>query len=134
MDRRSFIKITAITGTSGTYANAANWSNGVPNGIGADAVFDGASGAASISVSAPVTLRSMAFNSANSYAIGGSSTITLSGTTSGNSSTIACNAGTHTVSAPINSTDHLSLYVVRRGRDGGSFRAGDRRRHVRQTR
>src|SRR5439155_25041082 len=38
--------------------------------------------------------------------------ITLYRTAGGNSSTIACIVGTHTVSAPVSSTDHLSLYVA----------------------
>src|SRR5256885_11397476 len=35
---------TLFRSTSGSFANAANWSNGVPSGTAQDAVFDGASG------------------------------------------------------------------------------------------
>src|SRR5437773_8203877 len=101
-----FPTATKFTATSGTFANSANWSNGVPSGTNQDAVFDGASGAANVTVGAPVTLRALRFDSANSYTVGGSGTITLSAET-GNFIT---NAGTHSISAPVSVSGHLSIF------------------------
>jgi hypothetical protein len=97
---------TTFTATSGNFSDPSKWSAGVPTGIGQDAVFDGAAGAASLSVSSPVTLRSLVFNSSNSYTVGGPGTISLSAETGD----LISNAGAHTVTAPVNISGHTSVF------------------------
>jgi hypothetical protein len=97
---------TKFNASSGTFGNAANWTNGVPSGNGQDAVFDGAPGAATVTVSAPVTLRALRFDSANSYTIGGASTISLTAETNN----FVVNAGSHSITAPVAVTGHMSIY------------------------
>ncbi len=97
---------TNFTATSGNFSDPSNWSAGVPAGIGQDAVFDGAAGAASLSVSSPVTLRSLVFNSSNSYTVGGTSTISLAAETGD----LISNAGAHLVNAPVNISGNVSVF------------------------
>ena len=101
-----FADSSKFTATSGNFSNPANWSAGVPSGSTQDAVFDGASGPANVTIGAPVTLRSLVFNSANSYTVGGTSTISLANETND----LIVNAGTHTVTAPVSVTGHMSVY------------------------
>jgi hypothetical protein len=62
----------------GNWSAAANWTNGVPNGIGVRAVFGSIiTQARSVSVNTANTVGRIDFNSANAYTISGPSTLTF---------------------------------------------------------
>jgi len=108
------LKITSLTQASqfnqnsGNYSAAGSWNGAVPNAAGTTANFIGGGGAATVNVDVPVTLRSMHFNNANGMTISGASTITLTG----DSSSMVTNSGVNTVSAAVNSNDHLSVWTA----------------------
>lgn len=94
----------------GNFSNSANWTNGVPSGPTKDAVFEGAASAATVDVTAPVSIRGIVFNNASSYTIGAgtSSTITLDAV----ANSIATYAGSHTINAPLIATGQVSIYTA----------------------
>jgi hypothetical protein len=108
------LKITSLTQASqfnqnsGNYSAAGSWNGAVPNAAGTTANFVGGGGAATVTVDVPVTLRSMHFNNASGMTVSGANTITLTG----DSSSMVTNTGVNTVSAPINSNDHLSVWTA----------------------
>lgn len=100
---------TKFNATSGDFSDPGKWTNGVPSGPTKDAVFEGASGAANVTVGSPVSLRGIVFNNANSVTLGSgtSSTITLGAL----ANTVATYAGSHTINAPLVATGHLSIFT-----------------------
>ncbi len=92
----TFFMDPTYTGGAGNYSNADAWLGGVvPNGANQVANFGGTGGA--VTVDSPVTLGAVKFDSASSYTLGGSSTITLQGA----SPSVTSLRGNHTVSAPV---------------------------------
>ena len=93
-----------LTG-SGSWASAANWLGGIPNGIGAQASFGGGPGIlnspATITVSGAKTVGTIIFNSSSSYEVTGAATdtVTLDNGTATPSITVL--TGSHTLTAPI---------------------------------
>jgi hypothetical protein len=114
-----------LIGTSGSFNDPAKWTAGVPNGATADAVFQGAGAASNVTVNSPVTLRSMQFDS-DAYTIGGTSTITLG-------TSVAVNAGTHTVSAPVKLNNHLTVYTAANTSLTMSNLTGDATKNITKT-
>jgi len=94
----------------GTWASAGNWVNGVPNGSGVSAILGPVITAPrTITLAAPATVGSLTFNNANSYTIGGASTLTLNNGTSNANATILL--GDHTISAPLSLNDPLDIVL-----------------------
>ena len=110
------LTLTAVQGGSGTWntdANgvisaASNWANGVPGEAGDGATFGPViSSPRTVTVDVPTTFGSMTFQSANSYTIAGSNSITLQ--VPGGSPQITVLAGSHTVSAPLVLAGNLAV-------------------------
>jgi hypothetical protein len=99
------------TGT-GDWSNAANWAGGVPNSATATASFLGM-GTGTVTVDSAQTVNQVVFNAASpSYTIGGSSTLSLAGTTPAITNT----TGSNTISAPLNLAAGTAINV-----NGGSL-------------
>ncbi len=86
--------------TDSNWSVGTNWVGGtVPNAAGAIANFAAGATTNSVSVDAPQTVGVINLSSAASYAISGTSTLTLDGGTG--STSINVTAGNHTINAPI---------------------------------
>lgn len=98
------------TSNNGNWTNAANWTNGVPDGIGHTAHFGAAPAPRTVTVNSPITVGMINFNSAASYTVDGTQTITLDGP----AGVVAMNVvtGSHTISAPIVLNDDLRIAVT----------------------
>ena len=95
----------------GNWTDPANWLGGVPNAADASANFGTIlTGAATVSVDAPITVGSMAFTSPIAYTLAGANSITLDVST-GTTTTVSATAGSHVISAPVVVNDPLSVEV-----------------------
>jgi len=104
----------AATG-GGDWSNAANWQNGVPDGVAAVADF-GASitGAATINVDGGKTVRSIVFDNSQSYTISGSD-ITFNTVTTGVTGSIVARSGSHTIASNVTTNRPLVLSTTSAG-------------------
>ena len=110
----AIVKPCWAAAVSGRWSNAANWTGGVPNAIGAAAVFTVSTTAAlTITLDAPQTVGSLLFGNSAAANVG----YTLSGTGSnaltldngGNGATITVINGTHVITAPVLLNDNLTV-------------------------
>ncbi len=93
---------------SGNWSTAGNWSAGVPNAVDATANFGTAiTSTQTVSVDSPQTAGTLNFSSPISYAIAGSSTLTLD--VSSGQAAINVTSGTHTISAPVVLNDDATI-------------------------
>jgi hypothetical protein len=93
---------------SGNWSLAANWTGGVPDAVGASAMFNTlGSTTKTITVDAAQTVGAITFNSAAAYSIQGSYSLTLSNTSG--SAAITVLLGSHTISEPLVITSGLSV-------------------------
>jgi fibronectin-binding autotransporter adhesin len=93
---------------NGTWTNAANWLNGVPDAVGANARFGTIITASrTVTLDSAKTAGAVQFNNANSYTLAGTATLTLNATT-GNAG-VETLAGSHQISTPLSLTDPLDL-------------------------
>ena len=97
---------------SGNWSNSSNWTAGVPNAVGAGAVFNVATTAAvTVTLDEPVTLGTLQFGNAGSAGVGytlvgsGSNVLTLNH--SGSVATITVAGGTHSIDAAVILADNL---------------------------
>ncbi len=100
--------------TGGSWSNSGNWTGGVPNGIGAGAVFNVATTAAvTVTLDTPVTLGSLQLGNSRSagvgYTLSGSGSNTLTLNNSGNGATITVTGGAHAIDAPVILADNLII-------------------------
>lgn len=87
--------------SDGNWSNAGNWTNGVPDGNTATADFtDAINAPRAITVDGGRTVRSMVFDNASSYTVGGDA-ITFDSLTTGIHGSIVVRNGNHTVNSPI---------------------------------
>jgi fibronectin-binding autotransporter adhesin len=87
-------------GTAGAnWSDSGSWASSVPNAAGAFAYFNG-SGGSPVVVDAPFTLGQLRYDSAQSYSIQGSQTLTFSNTAGNASILLASTSASQTVSAP----------------------------------
>jgi hypothetical protein len=85
--------------SDGNWSAAANWTGGVPSGMGTTAVFGSAITAPrTVTIDDARTVGNMTFDNANSYTIAGPGPLTLN---NGGSATISLTSGSHTISAPL---------------------------------
>jgi hypothetical protein len=95
----------------GNWSTTGRWLNQVPNSVNAVANFGTAiTGSATVSVNVPVTLGRINFDSANSYTLAGTNTITLD-STSGTAS-IHVLSGSHAILAPVTLNQDLEVHVA----------------------
>jgi GH35 family endo-1,4-beta-xylanase len=102
---------------AGAWGSSANWTTGgVANSMGQTAYFGGAGASRSIMVDGAKTVGMIAFNSVNSYTIGGS-TITLQGfnNASGHVASVYVATGSHQIDAPIEPADNTTITVAPAG-------------------
>jgi hypothetical protein len=96
--------------SSSDWALAGNWTAGAPNSVGDQAIFGSMiTSPRTVSVNAPETVSTITFNSAVSYTIAGSSTLTLKGALW---ATLVVNSGTHTISTPLALESDLTLQTT----------------------
>jgi hypothetical protein len=85
---------------NGNWSAAGNWTGGVPNTVGARAVFGGAITAPrTVTADAPITVGRIDFNNANAYTITGANPIALSAASGAGQ--INVTAGSHTISTAV---------------------------------
>lgn len=86
---------------NGNWTTASNWGGSVvPNGASVRATLGSAINAPrTVTVDAPITLRSLTFNNAASYTVAGTSTLTING--DAGVAALEVIAGSHTISAPV---------------------------------
>ncbi|WP_193213130.1 beta strand repeat-containing protein, partial [Luteolibacter marinus] len=95
----------------GTWTNAANWLNGVPNGTGVNADFTSAiTGPQTVTLDANQTVGSLNFNNASAYTIAGASTLTLDAS-SGNAQANVL-SGNHVVTTDLVLADPLTVTMA----------------------
>ena len=95
----------------GSWHTASNWSGGVPNGVDAEARFYGAiTTPHSVNADSPAVAGTLRFNNANSYVIGGASTLTLQVSTG--SALVDVQAGTHEINLPLTIASDTTLSVA----------------------
>ncbi|MBC8105492.1 MAG: PEP-CTERM sorting domain-containing protein, partial [Anaerolineae bacterium] len=95
----------------GNWSNAANWQGGVPNAVGAGAVFGTISNAPhTVTVDGPQTVGTITFDNTNAYTIGGANTVTLD--VSAGSAGINVLNGSHTISAPLTLNKNTTFTVT----------------------
>jgi hypothetical protein len=104
---------TNYTDTTGdTWSDGTAWDNGSPNTIGATANFGNTITApTTVTIDSPQVVSAINFDSANSYTIGGSSTLTLL-EVNNNQATISVASGNHTISAPISDRTNTTFNVA----------------------
>src|SRR5205814_6235273 len=101
---------------NGNWSASANWLGGAPSAVDMLAGFNdtvrGAafSGPRIVTVDSPQTVGVINFDSATSFTINGSATITLDD--SSGATAINVLAGSHTISAPVNLADNTAFVVL----------------------
>ena len=110
----AIVKPCWAAAVSGSWSNAANWTGGVPNAIGAEAAFTVSTKAAlTITLDAPQTVGSLLFGNSAAANVGytlsgmGSNALTLNN--AGNGATITVTNGTHVITAPVLLNDNLTV-------------------------
>jgi hypothetical protein len=94
----------------GNWTQASNWTEGVPNSAGADAVLGGVITAPrTVTVNAPVTVGSLDFDNTNAYTIAGTNALAFDETNG--EAAIEVIRGSHTISAPVTLADD-TLFTV----------------------
>ena len=98
----------------GDYNTAGNWTNGIPNGIDAEAdFFASITGASNISTGSAVVLGTLNFNNANSYTLnssgGPSGSLTLQ--TSTGPASVIVQQGTQVIALPLTIASNTNLNV-----------------------
>jgi hypothetical protein len=95
---------------SGNWSDAANWTGGIPNGVGHTANFGTITSAGrTVTAASAVTVGTMNFNSPNMYTVGGAG-VTLDVATG--SAGVNVVAGSHVVDAPLTLNDNLNVNVA----------------------
>ncbi|MCS7033649.1 MAG: hypothetical protein NZ561_06595 [Phycisphaerae bacterium] len=97
-------------GPSGTWSNAANWINGVPDGNTSTADFIGGVSPRTVNVDGPRTVRSIVFDNASVTLTG--DTITLDSLTTGIHGSVVVRGGTHTIAANVSTSRILATSVA----------------------
>jgi hypothetical protein len=95
----------------GAWSLPSNWSTGVPNSAGAQAVFGTAiTTPRTVTVDESVTVGRLAFESSNAYTIAGTNGLTLDATSG--SGRIDVTSGSHLISAPITLADDAVITIT----------------------
>jgi len=113
--------ITAVAGppalrtwnvnANGNWSQATNWTGGVPNAVGVEAVFGGVITAPhTVTVDIPITVGRIDFENANAYTIAGTNALTLD--VSSGEAQLNVKSGSHTISAPVTLADNTLVTVT----------------------
>ena len=95
----------------GNWSQASNWTGGVPNAVGAGAIFGSVITAPrTVTLDAPIRVGRIDFANANSYTIAGSNTLTLDATSG--QTQLNVTSGSHTISAPVTLADNMAVTVT----------------------
>ena len=98
----------------GVWSLKGNWSAGLPSGFGATANFLGAISAdRTVTLDGPQMVGTMNFDSANSYTIAGTSTLTID--LPSGSDAINVMSGSHTIAAPVVVNKNTTITVTQAG-------------------
>ncbi len=90
---------TWLANADGNWSAAANWSNGIPNGVGAGVSFLGAITAPrTVTIDGARTVGNLTFDNANSYTLAGAGPLTID---NDEAATIDVRNGSHTISAAL---------------------------------
>jgi hypothetical protein len=96
---------------SGNWSTAANWTTGVPNGVGSPAVFGAViTSLQAVSVDIPVTVGRIRFDNSHRYLIFGDGPITLDAASGDAQIDVA--AGNHMITAPMTFADNAVITVT----------------------
>jgi fibronectin-binding autotransporter adhesin len=96
----TIVSAWANTG-SGLWTLPANWTNGVPNSAGAEAVFGSAITApANVGLDGNKTVGKLTFDNLNAYTVNGTGTLNLDNGAA--AATVTVNQGNHVISTPVN--------------------------------
>lgn len=96
------------------WGNAANWTGGVPNGVGAAAnLLRRATTGAKLTLTNPVTLGALNFDNAQQYHVAGPGTLTMDQLVGTPAGITVTNRGSHRISAPLTFNDTLQVSVDR---------------------
>jgi hypothetical protein len=96
---------------NGNWTAASNWSQSVPNGAGAQALFGGVITAPrTVTVDSPITVGRLDFANANAYTVAGDHPLTFD--TASGEVQINVNSGSHSIAAPIVLSDDMQITVV----------------------
>ncbi|MEX2138730.1 MAG: PEP-CTERM sorting domain-containing protein [Pirellulales bacterium] len=102
---------TWIVNADGNWSTAGNWSGGVPNATGAQAVLGSIiTQPRTVTVDTPITVGRLDLDNTNAYTIAGSGALTLNAT-SGDAQ-INVPRGSHTISAPLALADNTVVTVT----------------------
>jgi GH35 family endo-1,4-beta-xylanase len=99
---------------SGNWSTAGNWSTGgVASAAGQTAYIGSAVAPRTVTVDSARTVGMLAFNSLNSYTLGGTGTITFAGfnVAGGNVAAVHVTAGNHAIGAPVILSDDTTVTV-----------------------
>ncbi|MCU0791281.1 MAG: autotransporter-associated beta strand repeat-containing protein [Opitutaceae bacterium] len=95
---------------SGSFAQAGNWSGGVPTGAGATANFTTSlAGPATVTLDGTRTLAGLSFDSANPYTLAAGTNGVLVFSNGDDVASVAIDSGNHVISAPVSLTSDLSV-------------------------
>ncbi|MEX2139475.1 MAG: PEP-CTERM sorting domain-containing protein [Pirellulales bacterium] len=105
------VRHTWIIDANGNWTGINNWAPMVPNAAGVEAAFAGVITAPrTVTVNNTITVGSLFFDSAQSYTIAGSNTLTLDSTSGDAQINVA--SGNHTISAPVTLADNTTVTVT----------------------
>ena len=117
LDDVSFTAPVAVAGTStwassgaGDWNTASNWTNGVPNAVGAEAdLLSALTANHTVYTDIPITLGTLNINNSNTYVIAGAGSLTMQA--SSGSAAIIVQAGTQKINLPLIIASNTNLNV-----------------------
>jgi beta-glucanase (GH16 family) len=107
----SAVRPTWQGGRTGSWVNAANWTEGVPNYVGANAqLTQAAAGPTTIDVGGTVTVGRLTFDGAGGYTLAGAGSLRID--TPSLATAIQVTSGNHTVAVPVTVAKDLTFTVA----------------------
>jgi hypothetical protein len=95
---------------SGDWNVATNWTNGVPNGVDAEAdLFNSITATHTVYTDIPITLGTLNFNNTNTYVVTGAGSLTMQASTG--SATVIVQQGTQKINLPLTIASNTTLNV-----------------------
>jgi hypothetical protein len=97
--------------TNGNWTQASNWTVGVPNSAGADAIMGAIiTTPRTVTLNAPVTVGSLDFDNTNAYTVAGTNALAFD--VADGAAEIEVIRGSHTISAPVTMADDTQITVT----------------------
>lgn len=102
---------TWAVNSDGNWSGASNWLGAIPTGSGAEVRLTGAITAAhTVTLDSPRTIGHLVFDNANRYTLGGTSTLTINGSSA--TTGIEVRSGNHTIGAPVTFTSTATISLA----------------------